>query len=285
MRLDSRLLLAIARHLPRGYARVLKVAANRDAALQDFPIRLDRLPGPLRADLRENVFIPMYLKREIPHQRGLDLLAIRLLRPGAIVFDIGANVGYTAALFSNLCGTTGKVVAFEPSSRTFAYLSRTTEEMANVVPLNQALAGAPGTREFYVPEKSDLASFASAEGTASQVVETTTVDLVSGTYGQPTLMKVDVEGFEHEVFDGARRTLSSPQRPAVIFEACSREELARSSEFLRSLASDGYKIGRIRPDGTIGSVTGPGTNDYLAWPMRSVDLLGELSEQERRNLS
>ena len=98
MKLVSRFLLSAAKRTPRGYYRILKFAAEHDPTLQDITVPLKDIPLSLRADLRQGVFANIYRTGAIPHQRGFDGVCRRLLRPGDLVFDIGANVGYTAAL-------------------------------------------------------------------------------------------------------------------------------------------------------------------------------------------
>lgn len=91
--------LGLAKHLPRGYWPLIRMADTRDACLRDLTLGLEESPISLRADLRENVFDPFYLYGRIPHQFGFDQFFQSCLRHGDRVFDIGTNVGYTAALF------------------------------------------------------------------------------------------------------------------------------------------------------------------------------------------
>ncbi|MEL7482352.1 MAG: FkbM family methyltransferase [Pseudomonadota bacterium] len=251
MKTSSKLLLSIARQLPRGYARLIRLAARNDPALHDFPIKLDRFPRELRADLRENVFIPMLLKGEIPHQRGLDLFAMRHVTPGDTVFDIGANVGYTTALFSHLCGPSGQVVSFEPSRRTFELLKKSMAPFENVALKNMAVASMSEEREFFTPDMSDLASFEPREGAHKETVTTTTLDDMCEAYGTPALIKVDVEGFEVEVFKGGQALFASDTMPMIVFEACDTGHLSACTDILNALSGGHLSFGRLRQDGAL----------------------------------
>ena len=127
MKLLSRIALALARRLPRGYWRVTRFAARRDPALWDLPLPLRHLPNKMiLADLREPVFTAFLRHGCFPHQEGEDLVSTRLLRPGDVVFDVGANIGYPTILFANLVGPTGGIIALEPSAR--AYRLSTPDE-------------------------------------------------------------------------------------------------------------------------------------------------------------
>lgn len=53
------------------------------------------------------------------YEEHFDKLFASKIKPGFIVFDIGANIGHYTRLYSNLVGHKGKVVAFEPSNENF----------------------------------------------------------------------------------------------------------------------------------------------------------------------
>lgn len=86
-----------------------------------------------RSDEIENYF-PVYEKYE-------QLLVSKLVRPGMIAFDIGANVGNYSVLLSKLVGSYGKVYSFEPASSTFNQLQERLNhpDHLNVYAFKQAI--------------------------------------------------------------------------------------------------------------------------------------------------
>lgn len=276
MKLESRILLAVAKRIPRGYYRILKFAAERDPALQDVPVPLKSIPFSLRADLRESVYTQLFRVGEITHQGGFDLLCRRLLRRGDVVFDIGANVGYTAALFSHIVSSPeGVVVAVEPSPRSFALLERSMASVSNVKLLNVGVSDKAGQLTFYVPPSLDRASFVPISGAVRIEVEVKSVDDLAKSLGHPCFIKVDVEGHEPNVFAGATDTLGRDDRPIVIFEALNSEVLDHCTSLLSNLSGGNYRYGRIRSDGAVVPFSDSNTSDYIAIPKWAEGRVGD----------
>jgi len=141
---------------------------------------------------------------------------MHFLRPGELFVDAGANIGAYTVLAAGVAGA--DAMAFEPSPRTFKQLQRNVEInhlSQRVRVINAALGSGPGTlkltddlgTENYVVRGSDAG------------VEVPVVAL-DDQLGPRTaqLMKVDVEGFETEVFAGATRLLKAPETMAMIVE-------------------------------------------------------------------
>ena len=277
VKLSSRISLAIAKRIPRGYYQILKFAAERDPALQDMPIRLKDIPHCLRGDLRESVFTALYRTGCIPHQTGFDLLCRRLLRPGDVVYDVGANVGYTTTLFSHIVGSEGHVIAVEPSPRSFALLSRSIAgAVGNVTLLNLGVSCKAGQLVFYVPPSLDRASFVPISGAEKVQVAVSSLDDLCASHGYPRFIKVDVEGHEPSVFEGATATLQRDDRPIVIFEALGTECLERCLGLLSERSGEGYEYRRIRNDGALVSLEAAGSSDYIAIPRWAKERAGHL---------
>jgi FkbM family methyltransferase len=164
-------------------------------------------------------------------------IAARVLRPGDLAFDIGANIGYYTVLFSKCVGPDGKVFAFEPGLSTFAKLQTTINllGLANVEAHPVALADRPGRRQFVMSTSGNdaqqsLNDWDLLSGSKTVVeVDTKTVDdflngyLPSG--GSPAFVKCDVEGAEVKVLLGGRRLLNCPSPPVLMIEV-NRKALA-----------------------------------------------------------
>jgi len=147
------------------------------------------------------------------------------VKPGDLVFDIGAHVGDRVRAFRHLGA---RVVAIEPQPA----LARTLRLLYGpdrMVTVEQAAVGRePGTIELNINLDNPTVSTASSEFIASAkgapgwegqrwgkriTVPVTTLDALTAQHGPPSFIKIDVEGFEAEVLAG----LSSPP-PALSFE-------------------------------------------------------------------
>jgi FkbM family methyltransferase len=78
----------------------------------------------------------------------------KLVRPGMVVIDGGAHVGYMTRRLSKLVGSTGKVLAFEINPANLALLRRNTRNLANVEIIPAALGDHDGTAKIYLSAQS-----------------------------------------------------------------------------------------------------------------------------------
>jgi FkbM family methyltransferase len=154
------------------------------------------------------------------------LLLERLLQAGDVYIDVGANIGYMTVNGSRIVGPNGCVLAIEPEPRVRAKLIHNIELNCanNVQIISRALAGEIGTTSFCVATEEGLSRLDNGHGDNPCMVllekievPTTTLDALVEelTPGRAIrLVKMDVEGFEHEIFKGASNLL---QRGETIF--------------------------------------------------------------------
>jgi FkbM family methyltransferase len=167
------------------------------------------------------------LNKRLAFQRAVSL--------GAIVFDVGANVGYYTLLASILVGETGKVLAFEPLPRNLRYLEEhlTLNRITNLEVFAAAVSVDCGRARF----EEGLNSSMGALGDAGALeVDTVAIDdlISSGRASPSAVIKIDVEGGEMRVLMGGRKTLESA-RP-ILFLATHLADLHRDCcEYLRAL--------------------------------------------------
>jgi FkbM family methyltransferase len=260
--------LVLARWLPRGYWPLLRFAAERDPALRDLPIALVNMPSlVLRADMRESVYAAILRYGCIPQQRGQDRLHRRILRPGDLVLDVGANIGYTALVFADAVGPTGRVYAFEPSERIYALLERSVRPHGHIVALRLAVAEETGVVPFFESSRSNLSSVIPIDGVVQQMVPSVSIDEHCKGVGVPAFIKIDVEGSESAVLSGAEETLRSERPPLVSFEALDWPSLDRCCALIQRFDPERWSIHRIQQSGALAAPhSTTGTNDYLAVP-------------------
>lgn len=173
------------------------------------------------------------------------LEAARLLvEPGAVVWDIGSNVGLFAMAAAFHAGPNGQVIAVEADNDAVALLSRTCRRHSqayapvSVVPV--AVGGTPGFVRFAVAKRARAAN--SIEGFGStqtggtketRRLPCTTLDAMLDAFPPPNVLKVDVEGAELAVLTGGARLLREV-RPVMHCEVAS-ENSAEVSRLLRRM--------------------------------------------------
>lgn len=158
-----------------------------------------------------------------PEYHELQFLR-RLLQPGQLVFDVGANVGHLSLLLADITGPE-QVVAFEPTPVTFHRLVENFR--LNGWGISQLCHAAVGRTcgRIELPDLAHPVTTNSPLGaaTASRKVEVALVSLnslVPEYRGQEVgLLKVDVEGFEPEVFAGADEFLRAIAPRLIMFES------------------------------------------------------------------
>jgi FkbM family methyltransferase len=149
------------------------------------------------------------------------------IKPGAVVLEVGANIGVFSVLMARWAGRNGMVHAFEPSpvcceALTFHLdLNGVTDR---VVVERAALSNSEGTATFYCAGTSGTNSLSGAHintdfGSIEQTeVRVTTVDSYCfANRVSPFLIKIDVEGFEFHVLEGAFDILKRC-RPVILVE-------------------------------------------------------------------
>lgn len=168
---------------------------------------------------------------------ALSELIVRLVRSGEALIDVGANIGYATSLMAAAVGARGKVYSFEPHPQTYRDLEinvRTwmnSRDTGEVKIYQLALSNCAGEAFLREPEgfsrNRGLASLArNGEGEACNAkghsVSTARLDEIVKAGGSVGVMKVDVEGHELQVFEGAGDLLASRRIRDVVFEEFSR---------------------------------------------------------------
>jgi FkbM family methyltransferase len=147
----------------------------------------------------------------------------KVLSPGKVFIDVGANFGVYTLVASKLVGTSGRVIAFEPTAQSFAILRQNIalNHFANVRAFQFALAQRRGKAWLYHgwdPVGNSLGKDPLC-GNEGEEVQTEALDKLLEEKGIDRVhaIKIDVEGAEELVLRGAIRCLTT-NRPIVIFE-------------------------------------------------------------------
>ncbi|MEL6495299.1 MAG: FkbM family methyltransferase [Cyanobacteria bacterium J06623_7] len=166
------------------------------------------------------------LLKRLLQREGFEIPMTRmfatLIRPEFNILDVGANIGCTSLLFSDLGQ---QVIAFEPLPRTFELLQKNINlaQKKNIQALPFALGDeARETEMFFLDANRSMAFIldrTSRDDSQAAVIEVKRLDDVFPELGldRLDLIKIDVEGYELRVLEGARQTINR-YRPIVQME-------------------------------------------------------------------
>jgi FkbM family methyltransferase len=149
----------------------------------------------------------------------------RAVRPGDVVWDIGANVGLYSREFARGVGPSGVVCAFEPMPACLAELRRACADDANVRTFGLALGARAAELPLWTSVDPLGATHSLVEHHHHESADPLTVKVVAGDQlidggdaPAPNVLKIDVEGFEEDVLQGLARALARPECRSVLIE-------------------------------------------------------------------
>ena len=183
---------------------------------------------------------------------------------GDVVVDVGAHWGYFTLLAASLCGTHGRVFAFEPHPRNLALLEKNVEAngLTNVVVVPKAISNRAGTAKLFQSRSTtghsiDSVVLLQLEGTPgggsakeSIAVDTVALDdfFAQGSVG-PRLIKMDIEGAEPLALAGMQCLIERNPSLVLITEFNPFYLDAKAAtDFLDQLAACGLGVAIIDED-------------------------------------
>jgi FkbM family methyltransferase len=202
--------------------------------------------GPLRDELFECFTSEKYFLLGTNFEHPTQVLLQGLVKPGDIVYDVGAHAGYMTLLLSALCEPGGHVFAFEPSPINFSRLKRNMElnKASHPTLVNRAVSDHEGF------------AFLAETGTACRLVDECTRPAAEYSrvltirlddfvyrngYPSPKIFKIDVEGHAGSCLRGAQVILQK-ERPSLICEIHHRGEF---ESIRQALAPHTYRIAEV----------------------------------------
>jgi FkbM family methyltransferase len=177
-------------------------------------------------------------------EQSVQEAMLRHLGKGGVFYDIGANVGFFALLGAHMAGLDeGEVYAFEPTPDNAAEIRANVElnNTANVTVIEKAVGAEAGTGRLQVVDDQSWSKLVETgeHPFTERVIDIEVVavdDLVRDGMTPPTVVKIDVEGFELPVLEGMRETLRA-HRPVVICELHGTHR-----EFAAFMRDAGYRL-------------------------------------------
>lgn len=139
------------------------------------------------------------------HQPRVIFVLKKILKPGEIFFDVGANIGYMSAYGAGLVGKKGEIHSFEPVPEYFALLSKLTD-------FNKyAVGDTKGFQDIKISNLSNIGWNSMVPGfmkpnTIKKIIEVPVIRLdnyiFKNNIERISLIKIDVEGYEYFVLRG-----------------------------------------------------------------------------------
>jgi FkbM family methyltransferase len=218
----------------------------------------------LFVDDEDQTITPVVLTRRA-YEPGTSRLFCRLVRPGFRVLDIGANVGWFTLLAADRVGPTGLVHAFEPQPRLATLLHRSlfANSFWDRCALHEfALGATSGAAELHVvhgkfgggtlraPTPGEL-RWMRAEAASTVEVDLRMLDDVLAADPRVDVIKIDVEGFERAVFEGASAVFAASPSLKMIMEFTPQ---VHGPELLDFLRGEGFSASHILRTGHVRAV-------------------------------
>lgn len=186
------------------------------------------------------------------YEMNLQAAVAELVRPGMVVYDVGANIGYISALLAKTVGQSGRVFAFEPFPENLERLRMNLEASGladRVVVVWKAVVDHAGDVSFLVGASGATGKVAGSAGRQARPsqaeIRVPAISLDEFVYqdGQPApdVIKMDIEGGEVLAIPGMRRMLAE-HHPVILLEVHGAESAQAA---WTGLTAAGYQLSRM----------------------------------------
>ncbi len=208
---------------------MFRAIAERLSRGRSFRYRLPQAYGGCRMYLTPEAGLRYWLPGcGLRADEGLLRNVVETVKPGSVVWDVGANMGLFSFAAAGLAGPTGRVYAFEPDAIMVRLLRRSAQLNRLAAPVEVipcAISDTFSLARFNIAVRSRTSNFLEGFGMSqtggvreTQTVLTVPLDWLAEQIQPPGVLKIDVEGAEQNVFCGAAKLLKA-KRPIIIFEA------------------------------------------------------------------
>ena len=228
-----------------------RLGRDRSDTLMLNSVRMELDQGNI---LHRLIWYGLYEENVMNHLR-------RTLRPGDVVIDPGANIGYFAAECLGLVGRTGRVVSLEPSNTAYGILRENNPSPPPNWTIEQAaLTDHTGEMTFYDTPRVITRGFACLEGVfepkdrVPHQVRVLSLDDYCASHGitRIAFLKLDIEGSELKALHGATRLLRERAISTILVETSLEAHLRPNAEAIDALLrSSGYRSHRAERNGKL----------------------------------
>lgn len=150
------------------------------------------------------------------------------LNSGSNFIDGGANIGFFSLIASQIVGSTGRVIAFEPTPSTFSFLKKNimVNNIKNIIVSRKGLSSSEKKLPFVLTNNAEANSILLEDNETlkneDKIIKISTISIdkfcEENNFKNIDLIKLDVENHELEAIKGARKILSINQNIKIIFE-------------------------------------------------------------------
>lgn len=214
--------------LKKKYLWQREVMANLSDVLIGNPvIRVDEFGGVFSVDPHSDLFYRAVMQK--CYEPKLVQLCLKYLDKNRDVIDVGANIGFYTVMFAKNITKQRKVLSIEPTKNAIQSLRRNIE-LNGVIDRVEVFEGVAseregvteintirGKEEYSTLGKMELPSTQNEKWTSESVKSTTLNKLVEDTSLAPGFIKIDCEGAEYLVLQGAQKVLQA-HRPVLFVE-------------------------------------------------------------------
>jgi FkbM family methyltransferase len=155
-----------------------------------------------------NIYLNPYF-----HEYDITSFVYSRLLKGDVFVDVGAHGGLYTIIASQKVGSTGKVIAIEPNPENLKFLEKNIKlnRLNNVTIIPKAASEEKGrVKLFYRKDDTAYTSFTAKDGMTKLIdVETTTLDDFAKVFCSIKIVKIDTEGHDFHVLNGAREILAN----------------------------------------------------------------------------
>ena len=146
-------------------------------------------------------------------EKNVKEIFLANINSGSIIIDVGANIGDYTLIASKKVGDSGKIYSFEPLEETFSLLQRNIvlNQTKNCIAINKAIGEKNGISTLYKINASGTMGHLDSKLNEKDLlkhkeIQVTSIDDIvkSEQISQIDMIKIDVEGFEHEVLLGCQ---------------------------------------------------------------------------------
>jgi len=181
---------------------------------------------------------------------------LKNVKPGQVVLDIGANIGYYTLIFARQVGNTGHVYAFEPDPVPFSLLEKNIHlnGYTNVTAINAAVTDLSGTIRLYLSSggHADNRTYPTTGQRKHIEIGALRMDDYFSNIGHHVdFVKLDIQGSEYRAIKGMKSLIEENRALQIVTEfwPCGLEEAGvRADDFVALLTSFGFSLYELRDD-------------------------------------
>ncbi len=206
------------------------------------------------------VYKPLYYRFKKLQDKSLIAVFKRLIKPGDVIVDAGANIGFYSGMFCELAGNSGRVFSFEPDEKNFAKLKETLSAFSNCELINAAVGNKSGVLKFYTSHRLnvDHRTIEPEEYDSVEEVKCFSLDDYFNSRQKIDFIKLDIQGAEMDALIGMEKIIEANPKLKIISEFWPYGLLRAGHDveaFFIFLKERNFTIKKINSDGSLAELS------------------------------